>query len=87
MHALGQALWFAVSLGHLERNPAKVESLTSDLIEVCTRQNFATWLPAGAIFRGWARSASGNTAEGIPWIEDGVKDWRASGSILAMPFY
>jgi predicted ATPase len=87
MHALSQALWFAGSLGHLERNPAEVERVTSELIEVCTRQNFATWLPAGAIFRGWARSASGNTAEGISWIEDGVEGWRASGSILGLPFF
>jgi predicted ATPase len=87
MHALGQALWFAMSLGHHERNPPEVERVTSDLIELCTRHNFATWLPAGAIFRGWARSASGRTAEGISWIENGVKDWRASGSTLAMPFF
>jgi hypothetical protein len=26
-------------------------------------------LALGTIFRGWARSASGNSAEGIPWIE------------------
>jgi len=87
MHALAQALWFAGSLGHLERNPTEVERLTSDLIEVCTRQNFATWLGAGAVFRGWARSASGNTAEGISWIEQGIRDFRATGSVLTVPFY
>jgi predicted ATPase len=44
-------------------------------------------VPLGGALRGWARSASVNTAEGISWIEDGVEDWRASGSTLAMPFY
>ena len=87
MHALSQSLWFAGCLAHLKRNPVEVERLTSELIEVCTRQNFATWLPAGAILRGWVRSAAGNTAEGITWIEDGVKDWRASGSMLNTPFF
>ena len=39
------------------------------------------------ILRGWARSASGDTAEGISWIEDGIRDYRATGAMLAMPFF
>jgi predicted ATPase len=87
MHALAVALWFAAILGHLERKPAEVERSTSDAIELSTRQNFATWLPGGAILRGWARSASGGTTQGISWIEDGIRDYRATGSMLAMPYY
>lgn len=30
--------------------------------------------------RGWGRTVSGNTAEGISWIEDGIEDFRATGS-------
>ena len=40
-------LWAAI-LGHCERNPAEVERLASDLIELSTRQNFANWLAVGA---------------------------------------
>ena len=61
--------------------------LASDLIELSTRQNFAFWLPAGEILRGWARSASGNTAEGISWIEGGIRDYRATGAMLRMPYF
>jgi predicted ATPase len=68
-------------------NPAEMARLASDLIELSTRQNFAFWLPAGEIFRGWARSASGNTAEGISWIEDGIRDYRATGAMLRMPYF
>jgi hypothetical protein len=39
------------------------------------------------ILRGWARSASGDTAEGISWIEDGIEDWRAIGTILMVPYF
>jgi hypothetical protein len=35
----------------------------------------------------WARSASGKTAEGILWIEDGIRDYRANGTILVVPFF
>jgi serine/threonine protein kinase/predicted ATPase len=88
MHALAFSLLFwAVILGHLEGNPAEMARLASDLIELSTRQNFAFWLPAGEIFGGWARSASGNTAEGISWIEDGIRDYRATGAMLRMPYF
>src|SRR6516164_2326362 len=59
----------------------------SDLIELSTGQNFPYWLVVGSILRGRARTASGNTAEGISWIIDGIRDRRASGSILGMPFF
>jgi adenylate cyclase len=65
-------------LGHCERNPAEVDRLASELIELSTRHNFALWLAAGAIWRGWARSASGDAAEGISWIEQGLIDFRAN---------
>ena len=79
MHALAVALHFAAHLAHRERNPAEVESLASELIELSTRQNFAHFLASGEILRGWARSVSGNTAEGLSWIEEGIRDYRATG--------
>jgi predicted ATPase len=85
MYALGHALWSAGFFGHFERNPAEVERVASDLIEL--GQNFASWLAEGEALRGWARSASGDTAEGISWILDGIDDWRAAGSMLMMPLY
>jgi len=87
MHALAVALTFGAVLGHFERNPAEVERLASDLIELATRQNFVRWLPGGEILRGWARSASGDTAEGISLIESGIEDNRATGSTLMVPLF
>jgi hypothetical protein len=31
------------------------------------------------------RSASGETAEGIPWIEHGIRDLRLTGTVLGVP--
>ena len=45
------------------------------------------WLALGAIYRGWARSASGNTAEGISLIEQGIRNLRETGTVLALPHY
>ena len=85
--ALAGALHFAAILSNLERNTAEVERLVSELIELSTRYNFALWLAGGEIFGGWARSVSGSTAEGIARIEDGIRNYRAAGSMLRMPYY
>ena len=87
MHGLAAALYFAAVLGHIERNPAEVERLASDLIELSTRENFVHQLAVGAILRGWARSASGDTDEGIPRIADEIGKLLASGGVLCVPYF
>ncbi len=84
-NSLAVALHFAGFLARYERNPAEVERLASDLIELSTVQNFAFWLACGEVSRGWARSASGDTDQGIASIDDGIRDYRATGSILITP--
>ena len=86
-HALATALWYAAAVAHFERNPAKLESLVSVLIDVSTRYSFAYWLAGGTILRGWARSVSEDATEGILLIEAGIQDRRSSGSVLNMPFF
>jgi serine/threonine protein kinase/tetratricopeptide (TPR) repeat protein len=85
MNALAFALSWAGQISQYDRNPAEVDRFASELIELSTSHNFVHWLAMGAILRGWARSASGDTTEGIPWIEHGIRDLRAAGSVLSMP--
>jgi predicted ATPase len=87
MNALAVALNFAAYLAHYERDPLEGERLTSELIELSTRHNFAFFLAGGRVLRGWARSASGDTVEGLASIEDGIDDWRATGAMLVVPYY
>jgi len=86
-NALALALNWAAMLGGYERNPAEVDRWASELIGLSTRHNFVYWLAVGAISRGWAHSASGDTTEGIPWIEQGIRDFRATGAVLGLPGY
>jgi hypothetical protein len=83
MHGLALALFYSAVLGYFELNPSVVEHLASDLIELSTRHNFAHLLATGAVCRGWARSASGNTGAGIAGIEEGIEGWVATGAIAA----
>jgi tetratricopeptide (TPR) repeat protein len=87
MNALAIALGQAMNLAATERNLTEVARFASDLIELSTRHNFASWLAVGAIWRGWALSASGDTTQGIAWIEQGIRDFRATGAVLPLPFY
>jgi hypothetical protein len=87
MPALAVALFFAAHVAHFEGNRGEVERLALNLVELSTRQNFAVWLPIGAILRGWACCASGNTNEGIAWIEGGIADCRATESLLVVPYF
>jgi tetratricopeptide (TPR) repeat protein len=84
-NALAQTLSCAAAVAYFERDPAEADRFASELIELSTRHNFVFWLALGAIHRGWARSASGNTAEGIPWIEQGIRDFRTMGLVLGLP--
>ena len=64
MPALANAINWAVVLHYCERNPVEVERLASDLMELSMRHHFAYWLAVGTAFRGWARSASGDSVGG-----------------------
>ena len=87
MHGLAVALAYAARLAYYELGAAEMERLASDLIELSTRYGFVLWLGFGKVFRGWARSASGSPAEGLSWIEDGMDEVRATGSILWMSYF
>jgi hypothetical protein len=86
MHGLAVALYWAAQLHLNDRHPSEVERLTSDLIELSTRHHFPHWLALGTALRGWARSVSGDTAEGLSWIEDAMEQFRAIGAIIGPAF-
>jgi predicted ATPase len=87
MVGLAAALHFSAYIAHYNRNTAEVEHFALALIDLSTRRNFSYWLATGTIFRGWARSVCGDTAQGISWMEEGIEDFRATGVTLAVPYW
>ena len=87
MHGLAVTLAYAGRLAYYELGAVEVERLASDLIELSTRYGFGALLAMGKIFRGWARSASDSTAEGLSWIEDGIDEVQATGLISWMSYF
>jgi hypothetical protein len=87
MNTLALALSWSAVLAMYERDPAEVDRFASEVIELSTRHNFVYWPAPAEIYRGWARSASGDTAQGTLWIEQGIRDVRATGAVLALSTY
>jgi predicted ATPase len=87
MPALAPALYLSAMLGQYDDDRAEVERLASDLIELSTRQDFAFFLPLGEMLRGWVLSVSGNPTKGIAWIDDGMRPYQATGSMVIMPYW
>jgi hypothetical protein len=87
IHGLAAALDIAASLACDERNLAKVGLYSSELIELSTRHRFAAFMATGGIYRGWALSAAGKSAEGILSIEQGLRDLRATGDLEPAGYY
>jgi serine/threonine protein kinase len=81
MHGLAVTLWGAGWLAYLAHNRVEVERCASRLVELATRQHFVFWLAGGKVFSGWARTAAGDTVEGISWINEGIQDLRTIGAI------
>jgi predicted ATPase len=57
------------------------------LLELSRRQGLAYWRAGGEILRGWARSASGHTAEGLACLEGGLRGYQATGSVVGLSYW
>jgi Protein kinase domain len=86
IHGLAGSLFFAGVIAQCARDHTEVERLASKIIELSTQRKFAHWLAGGIALRGWARSVSGDTAVGISWIKEGIKDLWEIGTTLVIPF-
>jgi predicted ATPase len=40
----------------------------------------------GTVLRGWARCVSGDSSQGLAWIESAISDFRATGTVLQIPY-
>jgi tetratricopeptide (TPR) repeat protein len=73
-------------LSLLGGNPVLGERV-DELVAVTTEQGFAHWTSVGTIFRGWAKVANGDVAEGLPLMRSRSAGSRAAGAELWMPHY
>jgi hypothetical protein len=70
MHAFTHLLWNAGFLAHFERNPIRVERCASELIELSTSQNFASWLAQKHLEDQARRTGGKHYGHNIPFQAD-----------------
>ncbi len=85
-NALAVALCEAADLCHYGRDPSAAERFASELVELSTRYHFAFFLAVGEVFLGWARCALGDRDSGLRRINEGIVEYRATGSTLNLSY-
>ena len=81
-HGIAVALHFAATLCYMEQNPTEAVRLSSELIELSTRQHFPHFRAFGTALLGWTRSVAGLFTQGISWMDDGIEELQTSGALL-----
>lgn len=83
---LAHALWFAAELYQIRREPAKVEDYVSELLPLLTTHGSAVGIANATMLRGWARVMQGETEQGIALMQEGLSNWRKTGSKLHVSY-
>jgi serine/threonine protein kinase len=84
--ALVKAIYFSSMIAHFNGDVDSVNRLSSELLEISSKNNFLTWLPLGQAHRGWVTSRSGDTVKGLTSIDKAIIDYKNRGSILGLPY-
>ncbi|MBV8926314.1 MAG: AAA family ATPase [Bradyrhizobium sp.] len=83
---LVQALWFAAELHQIRREPAKVEDYVSENLPLLALHGSAVAIANATMLRGWARVMQADTDRGIALMQEGLANWRKTGSKFHVPF-
>jgi len=54
---------------------------------ISAEHGYRFWLAGGTIIGGWALAAGGDASAGVSRLRQGLRDWRATGSVTYMTYY
>lgn len=81
------ALAYAAMLHQFRREPAMVHVHADTASALCAEYGFSYYLAWAAIMNGWASAEEGDLDRGIVRLRDGLRDLRATGAGLRLPYY
>ncbi len=81
------SLAYASMLHQFRREPAMVRVHADAAYAVCAEHGFSYYLAWAAIMGGWASAEEGDLDRGIVRLRDGLRDLRATGAGLRVPYY
>jgi predicted ATPase len=77
----------AAWLSQLGCEPVATQEHAEALMALAGEQGFAYWTALGTMFRGWALAQTGQGAEGLAQIHQGLATIRATGAELGRPHF
>ncbi|MCA9058192.1 MAG: hypothetical protein KDA85_06820, partial [Planctomycetaceae bacterium] len=88
-HSFSQALALSFSqwVHQFRRDVARTRQTADQAFQIATDHSFAFWIGWCRIMRGWAMAYQNAVIEGIREIEQGIREWRATGSELGCHYY
>ena len=85
--SLAVALAYAAMLHQFRREPREVRARADAARSICTEHGFSYYGAWAAIMNGWAVAEEGDIEDGIARVRVGVRDLRATGAELRLPYY
>jgi class 3 adenylate cyclase/predicted ATPase len=86
--SLGFALNWAAMFHQFRREVSAVQEYAEAALSVAQEQGFRYLIAHGAVLRGWALAQQvGQAQEGIEQIQQGMMDYRATGSEVGRPYF
>ena len=78
---------FAAMVYQLCGNHAQALKCAEASAAISAEHGFRFWLAGGTIIGGWALAAGGDVSAGVSRLRQGLRDWRATGSVTYMTYY
>jgi class 3 adenylate cyclase/predicted ATPase len=86
-YSLAFAQWFAAIIYQFRRDVLAVRKHAEAAVALATAQEFPQWAAYGTSLRGWALAMQGQGKEGIAQVHEGIAIGRATGAVLAIPYF
>jgi predicted ATPase len=80
-------LFFGATLRQQIGDREAVLELQAELAAIAEEERFPIWAAGAKILHGWAAVDSGDGIAGAALIEEGVRDWQATGARLMLPYF
>jgi class 3 adenylate cyclase/predicted ATPase len=79
--------WYVDWAIHGMKTATMMLSAVEQVSTIAREHGFVVYITIGKIMRGWHLAAIGQATDGIPMLQQGLTDYRATGSKLTLPFF
>ena len=81
------ALYFASTVYQLCRNGPQALARAEQAIAISAEHGLPFWLAGSTVLSGWAMAETGSLSAGLGRIQEGLRQWRSTGSVTYETYY